>query len=203
MSRERARSLLRDARGAGMLTGGCDIRWFRPTSCSIHNSGRQEPFWPSSGISPHKKWGKFRWTAGKEKGVGFRLHNHSPSFSFSRYEDRERRRGNRAGGCRRKRNALASRGAHQGIIVWGSTLVYRLLSGLGWHGNGRLPWVTATRRKGTGGMGSENAPCCRPPDALRAPVQVRVDIYRDIYAPAAGRFNERLRINVVDGRLEM
>ena len=102
-----------------------------------------------------------------------------------------------------KGNALASRGAHQGIIVWGSTLVYRLLSGLGWHGNGRLPWVTATRRKGTGGMGSENAPCCRPPDALRAPVQVRVDIYRDIYAPAAGRFNERLRIDVVDGRLEM
>ena len=39
----------------------------------------------------------------KGERVGFRLHNHSPSFSFSRHEDRERRRGNRAGGCRRKR----------------------------------------------------------------------------------------------------
>lgn len=26
----------------------------------------------------------------------------------------------------------------QGIIVWGSVLVYRLLSGLGWYGNGRV-----------------------------------------------------------------
>ena len=78
---------------------------------------------PASGISPHGRRGKFRWTAGKEKGVGFRLYNHSPSSSFSRYEDRERRRGNRAGGCRRKRNALASRCAHQGIIVRGSVLV--------------------------------------------------------------------------------
>ena len=44
-----------------------------------------------------------RPAAEKEKGVGFRLCSHSPSFSFSRYEDRERRRGNRTGGCRRKR----------------------------------------------------------------------------------------------------
>ena len=32
VDRERLRSLLGDARGAGMLTGGYDIRWVCPTS---------------------------------------------------------------------------------------------------------------------------------------------------------------------------
>ena len=103
---------------------------------------------PNSGISPHKKWGKFRWTAEKEKGVGFRLCSHSPSFSVSRYEDRERRRGNRAGGCRRKGNALASRCAHQGIIVGDIHAGIGRCQGLVSTGTDALPWVAATRRKG-------------------------------------------------------
>ena len=37
-----------------------------------------------------------------------------------------------------KGNALASRCAHQGIIVWGYPRWYRPLSGLGWYGNGRV-----------------------------------------------------------------
>ena len=103
-----------------------------------------------------------------------------------------------------KGNALARVGALTRALLWGDIHAgIGRCQGLVGTGTDALPWVTATRRKGTGGMGSENAPCCRPPDALRAPVQVRVDIYRDTYAPAAGRFNERLRIDVVDGRLEM
>ena len=130
-----------------MLTGGSDIRWFRPTSCSIHNSGRQEPFWPSSGISPHKKWGKFRWTAGKEKGVGFRLHNHSPSSSFSRHEDRERRRGNRAGGCRRKGKCPGERTDSPGHYCVGIHAGIGCCQGLVGTGTDALPSVAATRRK--------------------------------------------------------
>ena len=37
-----------------------------------------------------------------------------------------------------KGNALASRCAHQGIIVWGYPRWYRPLSGLGWYGNGSV-----------------------------------------------------------------
>ena len=46
-------------------------------------------------------------------------------------------------------NALASRQcAHQGIIVWGSTLVIGRCQGLVGTGTDALPWVTATEKEG-------------------------------------------------------
>ena len=56
-----------------------------------------------------------------------------------------------------KGNALASRCAHQGIIVGDIHAGIGRCQGLVSTGTGALPWVAATRRKGTGGMGSENA----------------------------------------------
>ena len=70
---------------------------------------------------PTQESGKFRWTVRRGKRFGFRLYCLSPISSVLRYEDRDGVVG--TGGCRRKGNALASRCAHQGIIVWGFTLV--------------------------------------------------------------------------------
>ena len=84
----------------------------------------------------------------RRKGVGFRLYNHPPRFSFSRYEDRERRRGNGAGGCRQKGKCPGESVRSPGHYCVGIHAGIGRCQGLVGTGTDALPWVAATRRKG-------------------------------------------------------